>query len=227
MKKLGVALLFIIGFIVVFLVSGYVSYNAFNQGEQGGSVASDFPEGENVSVPLQNTQNGNLTIVTPGLSESDAVVRYGSEIDILKNGASVVSEVASHADEVQVEAAVAPVQAEVNVQSQSEAEVQSQSQAQTEAKVQSQSQAQTEVKAQAQTEEKKEKNAAAEDNSQTEKAARNEEQSSAAQAPAAVETPVTQEAEEEVKREDVPEEIVEEKPKVELNPNVQTSDSGM
>lgn len=80
MKRLLTFLLFVIGFIAVFLVSSMIAFNSFPT-EELTEVVDEVPLTGNVNIFEEETGDGVYTIVTPALQESKTVVTYGSRED--------------------------------------------------------------------------------------------------------------------------------------------------
>ena len=194
MKKLGVTLLFIVGFIAVFLISGYISYQTFESkydegGENSGEIAENASANEN-NAPM-------MTIVTPGLNEGDTVVSYGGEAELYAQSSSRMSaDIVIEEDDEEIEVISAPVSVPVSRGEDNGA------------------------------------NADADTQPRAENPVR-EETAPVAEAPQTVAEPTVEEPAEEAEAEQPQEEPAvvetpqEETPQVELNPNIQTSDSGI
>ncbi len=78
MRKSTVILLFIIGFILVFTISGVIAFEAIS----GNEPATDNTNA--VDVPFESAgapslPEGGVTRVTPGINVSDAIVTHGDE----------------------------------------------------------------------------------------------------------------------------------------------------
>lgn len=200
MKKVRVVFLFIIGFIAVFLLSGFISYLCFSR---GGGKADEIKPTESVdelpkvNVPMQD--DGNLTIITPGLNENETIVRYGTKDDIVikpsdnKNSAEVSSFDEALTDDNALDAD------EKKTDEKSENKAENKTDATVKKETEVNEKPKTETKTEVKTEQKAENKP--------------------------VEKPVEEKPVEAV---EIPQEEIDVKPqKPELNPNVQTSDSGL
>ena len=228
MKKLGIFLVFLIGFIIVFLISGYISYQKFDHSDN----SLEEPESNIIMVDTSDSEmpavvnTGELTIVTPALNEKDTIVRYGTKDDIVEKAEKSVdeglfstpdSEVKEIKDSEKTETKdlektvtkpeVKKEQTETKPTEKKETALNSQKQEST---------VKTEVKEEAKTEEK----AATKDLEKTEEKAEPEAE---VKSEAKVES---DNAKAEKTNSERAEEVVKE-PEINLNPNVQISDSGL
>lgn len=199
MKKVGVFFLFIIGFTAVFFVSGFISYFCFSgRDNKADEINATESVNELPRINVSTQGSGNLTIITPGLNEDEAIVRYGTKEDIVtkqsdnENSAQVFS-----VDEMEVDEKIPDTDGEKAEES-------------------------NENKAENKTEPEQKKEAAAE-KPKTETKTEVKTEPRAENKP--VEKPVEEKPEETTV---IPKEEVKTEPqKPQLNPNIQTSDSGL
>lgn len=216
MKKAGAFLLFIIGFVLVFFASGYISYNKFlKTDDENAIVPSDEVYHEENQIQINEgivvAGDTNLTIITPGLNDSDTIVRYGTIEDLNIPTTSYADEediLDQYFEVEEVDLTVENVKAEAKTETKAETKTETKTETKAESKMETKTEVKTETKPQTQTEVKAEEPVT---NQET-----------------AVQQPV---AEEPVQTENIDkqpvEEVVEEVQQVPLNPNIQTSDSGL
>lgn len=222
MKRLLTFLLFVIGFIAVFLVSSMIAFNSFPT-EDPTESADEVPLTGNVNIFGEETGDGIYTIVTPALQESKTIVTYGSREDAVPvNKSQSVS--------VDIETFYTP---EVVTQDEKKDETkEDDKKAETE---KSEEKKTEEVKKEeTKKEETKKEETQKEETAKTEEKPKEEEKTpekveetkEEEKAPeASEEKPKEEEKAPEVPKEEKPEE--EEKPKVELDPDKQYSDTGL